>query len=288
MNGTGRQTAGRIRAAALLLCALPLFAPGAAAQRRERAGFSYTHEDRAGLSGGGELTLRETEFRSGYPVWRGAGRTLVPGVRWTQYEFDAPAGTAGDTTVYSLRFPIRFAQSSSNGWSGFLLLTPALRTDFESVTGDDLGFNGLAIATRPLNARWSLSGGIVLGQDFGRTRIFPALGATWRPDDAWTVELLFPRPLVRRRAGDRFAWSLSIEPGGDQWNVERPEGNRDLALSEYRAGLGVEWRARPRLLVFAQAGFVFNRELELRDGRRKESDAEVDDTGFVRMGLAIE
>lgn len=268
-----------------LLFLIPVESP---AQQRERVGFTYTYEDRAGLSEGGTLALRELEIRTGYPVWRDGGRVLTPGVRWTRYDFLTPDRILGDKTVYSLRFPIRFAQSSSNGWSAFFLLTPSVRSDFESLTTDDLGLNALAIASRPLGEHWSVSGGIVYGQDFGRTRFYPALGATWRPDDAWSIELLFPRPRIAYRADERLAWTLALEPGGDQWNVELPHGSRDVALSEFRAGLGVDWRIHKRVRVIGQAGLVFNRELEIRDGRRKEGASDVDDTGFIRLGFALE
>ena len=277
-----------MRLSYLALSLLSFFPLDAPAQRRDRIGFSYTYEGSAGLSDGGTLALRETEFRTGYPVWRKDTSALIPGVRWARYDFLAPDQKLGNKTLYSLRFPIRYTRSSSNAWSVFYLLTPALRTDFESLTSDDLGMNAMAIAVRPLNDHWSLSGGIVYGQDFGRTRIYPALGATWRPDEAWSVELLFPRPRIAYRAGDDVEWQLSLEPGGDQWNVELPRGERDVALSEFRAGLGVDWRVRKQLRLIGQVGAVFNRELESRDGRRRESSVDVEDAAFIRLGFAIE
>lgn len=276
-----------MRAHFLFFLAFLAFATESSAQRRERMSLSYTVEGAADVDGGGRLTLRETEFRTGYPIARSDTHVVTVGARWTRYDFSGDETALEKVTAYSLRFPIRVAVTPSNAWSALFILTPALRTDFENLTADDFGFNALALANRAMGGGWTASAGVVYGQEFGRTRVFPALGATWNPDEAWSLELLYPRPRLHYRPSEMWSWSLSMEPGGDQWNLELPRGERDVSLKEFRAALGVERRLARRVALIGQSGLVFGRELESRDGRRKESTLEIEDTWFVRVGFSL-
>jgi hypothetical protein len=77
------------------------------------------------------------------------------------------------------------------------------------------------------------------------------------PAPRWQVDLIFPRPRVTYQASEKARYHIGLEPGGDEWNVELPEGSRDLALEEYRAGGGAEWRLTRHVGLLAQAGAVF-------------------------------
>lgn len=257
----------------------------ASAQPRDRSSFYYLYEDSASLDSGGRLALRETEFRTGYPVWKEPGRVVSLGLRWTQYDFLSSAPPVEDFTAHSLRFPLTAVWPRDAGWSWMANVAPAIRSDFESMTSDDLGISAMVIGTYPWRPELRLSAGAVYGQDFGRSRLFPALGASWTPTPEWQVDLLFPRPRVTYKATPSLTFIAGMEPGGDQWNIDLAGDERDLALSEYRAGLGVEWQFARHFALVAHAGHVFGRELEIRDGRRKESETDIDDTWFARIGL---
>ncbi len=269
----------------LLLALLTLAAVTAFGQGRERAVVQYLHEGSGDLEGGGDLTLREMELRTGLPPIRNGNRMLNLGLRWTVYDFQAEDSGLDDFTAHSIRLPIRGSLSHSNAWSWSALLTPALRTDFEHLTTDDLGINGLFLGTYPWRPTVNLTAGLVYGQTFGRSQFFPALGATWTPDPAWSLELLFPRPRVVYTPAPQVSFNLALEPGGDEWNIDLEGQSRDLALEEYRAGAGAEWRLAQHLAVTLQSGYVFSRDLEVRDGRRKEWERAVGDSWFARIGL---
>lgn len=271
----------------LIISSLALAACGdALAQGGERLAYSFTYEDSAGLEGGGDLTLRETELRTGLPpLWRDETHMLTLGLRWTQYDFLSSGETFKDFTAQSIRLPLRGAITRSNDWSWAVILTPALRSDFDGVTSDDIGFNGLVLATYPWSPAWNFSAGLVYGQNFGRSQFFPALGAVWKPDPVWQVDLLFPRPRVAYTATSNLTIQAGVEPGGDEWNINFNGESRDLALTEYKAGAGFEYKLARNLFVAVHAGYVFNRKLEVRDGRRREMENDIADTGFARIGL---
>ncbi len=127
--------------------------------------------------------------------------------------------------------------------------------------------------------------GAVYSRSFGHDRLFPALGATWIPSPRWQLDFIFPRPRITYQAGADARYWLGLEPGGDQWNIERQGESRDLALEEYRAGLGAEWMLTRHLGFTAQSGAVFARQLEVREGKRRESEQDVGDTWYARIGL---
>ena len=255
---------------------------------RDRATVSYLYEGKASVDSGGHLTLRETEVRTGYPVWREPDRVISLGVRWTRYDFLSTEPAISDFTAHSLRFPVTAVWPRGEGWSWMTMIAPALRSDFESLTSDDLGISAMAIATHPWRPGLRVSAGAVYSQDFGRSRLFPALGAQWMPSADLTVDLMFPRPRLTYKATPTLTVAAGLEPGGDQWNIDLDGDSRDLALSEYRAGVGAEWQAARRFALILQAGHVFGRDLELRDGRRKISETDVDDTWFARVGLRFQ
>ncbi|HMP75616.1 MAG TPA: DUF6268 family outer membrane beta-barrel protein [Kiritimatiellia bacterium] len=260
----------------------------AQAQPRDRGSFSYLYEGTADIDSGGHLALRELEFRTGYPVWREPHRIISLGLRATRYDFLTSDAVLEDFTTHSLRLPVTAVWPRGGSWSWMAMVAPALRSDFESLSTDDLGLSAMLLATYPWRPDLRLSVGAVYGQDFGRTRLFPALGATWTPSPELSVDLTFPRPRAAYKVSPVLTLTIGIEPGGDQWNIQLDGDSRDLALKEYRAGLGAEWQFARQLALVFQAGHVFGRELELRNERRKISETDIDDTWYARVGLRVQ
>ena len=50
--------------------------------------------------------------------------------------------------------------------------------------------------------------------------------------------------------------------------------------------IGTLWMLARNLFLAVQGGYVFSRNLEVRDGGRKEFDRDLGDTWFARIGLA--
>lgn len=269
------------------MIALLLFAVIAANAQppRERSALVYTYAGSASVEGGGRLALRETELRTGYPVHRAPDQVVTLGLRWTRYDFHASGEGLEDFTAHSLRLPLRGVWPRREGWTWMAMVAPAIRSDLESISSDDFGVSAMAIGTYPWRTNWRISAGAVYGQDFGRSRVFPALGATWTPSDAWTIDLVFPRPRVAYRVNESLLVGVGMEPGGDQWNVELEGVVRDVALKEYRAGAGFEWTPVRNLALQGQVGAVIGRELDARGGGLPRSERDLGETWYARLGL---
>lgn len=268
---------------AFLLTALT----AAAQPPRERSALIYTYEGGASIEGGGRLVLRETELRTGYPLVRSEEFVGTIGLRWTRYDFLASGEGLEDFTAHSLRLPLRGVWPRKENWTWMAMVAPAIRSDLESVTSDDFGLSAMALGTYPWRTNWRVSAGAVYSQDFGRSRVFPAVGATWLPSDAWTIDLLFPRPRVAYRVNESLALGVGMEPGGDQWNVDLDGVVRDVALKEYRVGAGFEWAPVRNLAIQGQFGAVIGRELDLRGGGLPRDERDLGDTWYARLGLVF-
>lgn len=252
---------------------------------RERGSFSALTEPRASVKGGGQVTLMETRLSSGLPPLRSGNHMVNIGFEWTRYAFAFDDAPFEDFQVDSLGLPVRWGFGPKQGLSGSLIFNPSLRTDFDGITTDDLGLSGLALGRYPWRTNLILSFGAVYARSFGRNRLFPAVGATWNPTPDWQVDLVFPRPRVSYQATDSTQIMVGLEPGGDQWNVRLNDVNRDLALEEFRAGVGVEQSLGGRWALIAHGGSVFGRSLKVYDGRDRESKRDLGDTWFARIGL---
>lgn len=253
---------------------------------RERSAFSFTHEGSAKLSRGGNVELNELELRTGYPVYRSDGLRVIAGLRWTRYDFGVDGPELEDFVAHSVRFPIRASGDWREPWSWMGMVAPAVRSDLENLSSDDLGISAMVLAMRPLGERWRLTLGAVYSQDFGRSRLFPAIGALWT-NQTWSVDLQFPRPRATYRVTDSFVVGAGMEPGGDQWNVEVKGTERDVALKEYRAGVGFEWTPVRNLAIQGQTGYVFGRELDARGGGLPRLERDIDETWYARIALVF-
>ncbi len=97
-------------------------------------------------------------------------------------------------------------------------------------------------------------------------RALPAAGMIWTPTDYLKLDFLFPRPRIALR-GYRdccSAWWLYLggEFGGGSWGVTRASGAGDVVtLSDLRLLAGIE-RESELMTLKAEAGYVFDRQLE--------------------------
>lgn len=271
----------------IILFGLLTAATLAHAQSRERGSASFVLDSESDLEGaaGDSIAIRESEFSTGVPVSRGPRHSFSVGLRWTRYAFEVESADFDDTVVNSVRAPLRFNYRGFTNWVVLASLTPGLSTDFDGVNGDDLVLGAMLLG----NYRWSetltLSAGAGYSQAFGTSRGFPALGLTWQAADILRVELVFPRPrIVVTPTPDLDLFAL-VEPAGDKWNIRDEGRSRDLALEEYRCGLGFEWRFHPNLAWVTMAGGTVNRQLDLRDGDERIFRKDIDDGWFVRTGL---
>jgi hypothetical protein len=169
--------------------------------------------------------------------------------------------------LYDTGVDFMWRKQFNDRWGTMLAVRPAVASDFQ--TGEDaFRITGRALATwQWVPERLSLLFGVVY-LDRNDLPILPGVGLIWTPTPDWRLDVIFPRPKLARRLvfvpRQREDWIyLGGSLGGRTWAVERQPGMPDqLTLRDYRLYLGWERIVDGGGGLFAEAGYVFGRELE--------------------------
>ncbi len=101
-------------------------------------------------------------------------------------------------------------------------------------------------------------------------------------NDAWRLELLFPRSRLVFKPNDRFQAYGLVERGGDTWHIrEFPGVDEQFEYRDIRLMGGVQIPLFERMQLFGEVGASINRQFrfEVQPGRK------VGDALVVRAGL---
>ena len=169
-----------------------------------------------------------------------------------------------------------------------LAVTPGVYSDFRDVGGSSFQMRGRGLAIVAFAPQFQVAAGAMY-VNYNHTKLLPAGGVIWNPNDDTRLPLLFPQPKLSRRLAtlaDALLWGyLKGEFGGGRWSVGRPDGSHDLmdytdARRPRRLGAGRhrgnEQSCRGRLRLQPQ-GYV----------RRRHYDYTPDATVLLRAGLAF-
>jgi len=297
----------RLRPLGLLLTLLVVLLPSKSqAQRYARRGMRpygwlfYVYEAPADITGDldiaevGEtpsVTVHEVDMMLRAPVYINPPfiATAGPQLRATHFDFAALEFGAIDT--YTVSLPVSMRLPISEKWSSMVSLSPSLYTDFSHVSSDDFKLSTVALALYKWRPDTSVAMGLVYSRDFGRDRVYPALGATWGSDH-WTVRLLFPRPSIAYAPNDRWRFSAEIAPSGGQWSIADPRlspSNEqfDFEFSGWRGGFSTDVMLRKWLAFTVDLGGSFSRDYIIDNDETSLLETEVEPTWGFRTGFIL-
>jgi hypothetical protein len=146
-----------------------------------------------------------------------------------------------------------------------LAVTPGVYSDFTDFRSEKLQMRGRGLAIVAFSPQLQLAAG-ALYVNRNKTKVLPAGGVIWNPNDDTKLNFVFPQPkLAHRLATSRnIEWwgYLSGEFGGGRWSVEQTDDSvMFLDYSDVRVILGAEWIYRHGLKGQLEAGFVFDRRV---------------------------
>ncbi len=140
-------------------------------------------------------------------------------------------------------------------------------SDFEGSARKGIRFPGHAVAYYQWD-EWlvSLLGVEVLDRD--DISVLPVFGMVWRPREDIVAELVYPRPRLQLRMGQKRALYIGGELGGGTWAIERVDGLDDNATyRDLRLMVGMqEFGKKNRGESAMEFGCAFARTLEYRSG----------------------
>ena len=199
--------------------------------------------------------------------------------------FNGPDAPDLPARVYDAALEFRWLRPITARWAADVAVAPGVYSDFEQTNSDALRITGRGLVqfTGSNGARWVAGVGYFDRQD---VKLLPVGGVIWEPNDATSIELIFPSPQVARRfaCGASAEWwgYVGGEFGGGSWAIERASGVTDeVSYRDFRVKLGVERKTIAGVSGQVEVGYVFGRQLEYRSGT---PDFEPDDTVMLRSG----
>jgi hypothetical protein len=166
-------------------------------------------------------------------------------------------------------------------------ITPGFYGDYHSSAGDSFQMRGRGLAVVAFSPQWQVVGGL-LYINRNETKVLPAGGVVWSPDEDTRCRLVFPEPRISRRLGTagKVQWwgYLAGEFGGGRWAVEQNDGRvESIDYTDLRVILGLECVAPHRVKGHIEAGYVFDRKVNFSSAA---PDFDPADTMMVRVGIS--
>jgi hypothetical protein len=166
-------------------------------------------------------------------------------------------------------------------------VTPGVYGDFHASTSDLFQMRGRGLAVVAFSPQWQMVGGL-LYVNRNRTKLLPAGGVIWNPNEDTKCRLVFPEPRISRRiwtCGATQWWCyLQGEFGGGRWAVEQSDGRvESIDYTDLRLILGLEWVTPGRVKGHIEAGYVFDRKVNFTSAA---PDFDPEDTVMVRLGIS--
>ena len=214
-------------------------------------------------------------------AWKGLSLTQGYG-----YHFlDGPTRTDLPPRVFDFNMGLHWFGEISHNWWVDLEFSAGLYTDFEDSAREGWRFPSHAVLSWELTQEIQPVAGV---RYFDRDNLglLPVAGVILRPDDGLRIELVYPEPRVAWRvstAGDQQHWmSIAGRIGGGEWAIERNRtGLADVVTyTEYELVLGFDTIDNDGSISSFEIGYVFDRALEYRSGRRRHTN--LPETFFLR------
>jgi hypothetical protein len=167
-------------------------------------------------------------------------------------------------------------------------VTPGVYSDFRELRSENVQMRGRGLAIVAFSPQVQVVAG-ALYVNRNKTKILPAGGVIWNPDDDTKLNFLFPQPKFAHRMatfGDAEWWGyLAGEFGGGRWSIERGEGSVDsVDYSDVRVLLGVERIVLQGLTGHLEIGYVFDRKVNFTSDT---PDVKPGSTLLLRAGFSF-
>ena len=211
--------------------------------------------------------------------------------QYTRFEYDGIEGRNRD--LHRLQFPI-FFNTELDHWELKGFAAPGLSTSsnvmkdlLDEASGDDLIFTGRVEGLRNKRGGNPWLVGLAWDRAFGDDKLYPVLGAIWKPAEDVDLRLAFPDPELIFQPSNRQVWSLRLFPAGHRWHVESEELDDDFDYELEAWRLAGVWSVRlwKDIWIDLGLGYEFARHHEFIDDTGRLIDADVDDQWLLGLGL---
>lgn len=175
-------------------------------------------------------------------------------------------------------------------WLGANLgVRPGVFTDWQTFTTHSIRIPSRGLGVVTVTPNLQIIAGVVY-LDRVDIKLLPAGGIVWTPNADTRWEILFPNPKLASRfsniGNSEVWWYVAGEYGGGSWTFEESGGDSNqFDYNDIRVMLGLETVGGPRMRMFFEVGYLFERQIVYRSGPPTEYN--LSDSFMLRGGLAF-
>ena len=132
--------------------------------------------------------------------------------------------------------------------------------------------------------------GAYLTETYSDTRVYPAVGVIWEPNDLLCVHLAPPEPRISWFPADDWALHLKFSSSSASWNLDPDTSSTvdQLIFRRFRVGVGIERRIYKNLWATLWGGTNLFQNLEFQDSsERVLFDSDLDAGYYIYAGFHI-
>lgn len=219
----------------------------------------------------------------------------TPSIRWRQYDVPDWAVGSDSLGIISTGATFHYVIPKSERWTFDVALGLNWNSDGKSTNSEGLNVfgSGVGLWTYSERLKWAFGLAYTNSGDYD---IFPIIGATWKPNDLWIVDVMFPAPKVSRKIerwsrSDATYWGyLGFAFDANDAVFETDWGtDARLERSDVRLSLGVEKKAEAGLRWAAELGTTFSRDFDVEslEGRYWRADYSPDAALYFKTKFAF-
>ncbi len=208
--------------------------------------------------------------------------------RFSTHFVSGPESTDLPGQLYDFALDTSLFMPINERWSFLGGVAPNMFSDFENTSSEALRITGRGLFFYKYSDQLKLAVGIIyLNRD--DISLIPAAGLVYTPHERLKLDLMFPKPKLAYRfqtngTMERWAYAAA-EFGGGTWAIQRTTGLNDVVTyRDYKFLAGFEHIQTEGYRWFAEAGYVFGRELEYTSNL---GNTDLTSTGVIRLGITF-
>lgn len=283
---------------------LLLSTTGLFAQKFQLAGIGYAHYAKTPIIDSPtsqEVEFQEFSFFAKLPVrFKNRKTILMTTLRYGLVQpaaHNSPLFVEAQTrkSLHSITLSPMLVQNLGEKWKLIAAVTPTLASDFgEKLSGDDLLFQGILLASAKWNEKWTMGGGLIYTTQLGAPRFLPALQLRYVKNKHF-FNMLLPSHISYLCQVDRkekLHLGLRLATNGGNYNVSNrdytaviPNSINKILYSRVQMGALVHFQLTETILMEAFGGISAARKFKLEGASQPVFKYNSGNGGFFNLSL---
>ena len=198
---------------------------------------------------------------------------LRVGIEWQRFTFGVPDHAPVPSVLQQASLVLGFDYQIADEWLLRVEAEPGIYSDFRDITWRDVDMPmviGAAYLASP-DLQWIFGLRIDARTQYP---VLPAVGIRWKFSEAWTLDLMAPKPRLEYDVNERLQlytgaeFQLGTFAVGQNFGTPRGQPKLNDVIVDYleiRVGSGCSWKITPNIAIEAEAGLMPYRGFDFFD-----------------------